>query len=56
MATIEVNSKRDSRDLIANLITEMICHDLDMSAIMDAVILSKKVIDSERISSMKKEK
>ena len=47
--------KRDSKELISNVITEMICHDLDMSAIMDAVILSKKVIDCERISSMKKE-
>ena len=50
-----VVSKKDPTVLIANVITEMIYKDCDMSAIMDAVVLSKKVIDSERISSMKKE-
>jgi hypothetical protein len=46
-----VGVRRNAKDLISNIITEMICQDCNMSAIMDAVTLSKMFIDD-----MKKEK
>lgn len=54
MATINkeaIGIRRNAKDLISNVITEMICQDCNMSAIMDAVTLSKMFIDD-----MKKEK
>lgn len=40
--------KKDPTVLIANVITEMVCRDYPIPVIMDAVILSKKIIDNEK--------
>jgi len=40
--------KRDPKDLISNVITEMICQGCSESAIMDAVVLSRMIIDNEK--------
>lgn len=47
--------KKDPTVLIANVITEMICRDYPIPVIMDAVMLSKNILDQERKNS-KKEK
>lgn len=47
--------KKDPTILIANVITEMVCRDYPIPVIMDAVVLSKNIIDEERKNS-KKEK
>lgn len=47
--------KKDPTVLIANAITEMICRDYPIPVIMDAVMLSKNILDEERKNS-KKEK
>lgn len=48
--------KKDPTVLIANAITEMICRDYPIPVIMDAVMLSKKILDEEHKNSNKKEK
>lgn len=40
--------EKDPKVLIANTITEMVCRGYPTPVIMDAVMLSKKIIDEEK--------
>ena len=48
--------KKDPTVLIANVITEMVCRDYPIPLIMDAVMLSKNILDEERKNSKKNKK